>query len=74
LELCLLGPPGCPVAHPTSTVECPVRQHGRARLLRAQARIKCAAGSRWRRSIRCFDVTPDSPVNYSGLAVANSRS
>jgi hypothetical protein len=32
------------------------------------------AGSRWRRSIRCFDVTPDSPVNYSGLAVANSRS
>jgi hypothetical protein len=43
-------------------------------LLRALARIQCAAGSRWRRSIRCFVVTPDSPVNYSGLAVANSRS
>ena len=38
------------------------------------ARIQCAAGSRWRRGIRCFDVTPDSPVNYSGLAVVNSRS
>ena len=37
-------------------------------------RIQCAAGSRWCRSIRCFDVTPDSPVNYSGLAVVNSRS
>jgi hypothetical protein len=32
------------------------------------------AGSRWRRSSRYFVVTPDSPVNYSGLAVANSRS
>jgi hypothetical protein len=30
LELCLLGPPGCPVAHRTCTVECPVRQYGRA--------------------------------------------
>jgi hypothetical protein len=30
LELCLLGPPGCLVAHRTSTVECPVRQYGRA--------------------------------------------
>jgi hypothetical protein len=30
LEHCLLGPPGCPVAHRTCTVECPVRQHGRA--------------------------------------------
>jgi hypothetical protein len=30
LELCLLGPPGCPVAHWTCTVDCPVRQYGRA--------------------------------------------
>jgi hypothetical protein len=29
LEVCLLGPPGCLVAHRTCTVECPVRQHGR---------------------------------------------
>jgi hypothetical protein len=31
------------------------------------------AGSRWRRSSRCPAVTPESPVNYSGAAVANSR-
>jgi hypothetical protein len=30
LEHCFLGPPGCPVAHRTCTVECPVRQYGRA--------------------------------------------
>jgi hypothetical protein len=30
LELCLLGPPGCPVAHRTCTVECPVRHDARA--------------------------------------------
>jgi hypothetical protein len=30
LEFCLLGPPGCLVAHRTYTVDCPVRQHGRA--------------------------------------------
>jgi hypothetical protein len=71
LELCLLGPPGCPMAHQTCTVECPVRQHGRAWLLRALARIQCAAGSRWRRSICSSAGSPDSPVNYSG---ANSRS
>jgi hypothetical protein len=53
----------------------------------ALARIQCAAGSRWRRIIRCSVFTPDSPVhtgqsgahwtcpvNYSGLAVVNSRS
>jgi hypothetical protein len=65
LELWLLGPPGCPVAHQTCTVECPVRQHGRAWLLRALARNKCAAGSRWRRNSRCPADTPDSPV-YTG--------
>jgi hypothetical protein len=30
LELCLLGPPGCPVAYRTYTVECPVCQRARA--------------------------------------------
>jgi hypothetical protein len=53
LELWLLGPPGCPVVHRTCTVECPVRQHGRAWLLRALARNKCAAGSHWRRNSLC---------------------
>jgi hypothetical protein len=73
LELCLLGPPGCPVAHRTCTVGCPVRQHGRAWLLRTLARNKCAAGSRWRWNSRCPADTPDSPVNYSGAAKMNSR-
>jgi hypothetical protein len=27
------------------------------------ARIKCSAGSRWRRNSRCSAVTPDSPVH-----------
>jgi hypothetical protein len=30
LEFCLLGPPRCPVAHRTCTVECPVCQRARA--------------------------------------------
>jgi hypothetical protein len=36
-----------------------------AHLATNQTGPQCAAGSRWRRSIRCFDVTPDSPV-YTG--------
>jgi hypothetical protein len=38
------------------------------------ARIYCAAGIRWRGDDRCFGVAPDSPVNFSGLAVRVSRS
>jgi hypothetical protein len=41
LEFCLLGPPRCPVAHQTCTVECPVRHYARACLLRTLARINC---------------------------------
>jgi hypothetical protein len=39
-----------------------------------RARIKGAAESRWREDSRCSGVAPDSPVNYSGLAVEVSRS
>jgi hypothetical protein len=65
LELWLLGPPGCPVAHQTCTVECLVCQHGRAWRLRALARIKCSCRRPLARSSRCPAVAPDSPV-YSG--------
>jgi hypothetical protein len=34
-----LGPPRCPVAHRTCTLECPVRHDARARLLRILVRI-----------------------------------
>jgi hypothetical protein len=37
------------------------------------ARIKCVAGSRWRRNSRCPAVAPDSPVNYSGAAGVKTR-
>jgi hypothetical protein len=65
LELCLLGPPGCPVAHQTCTLECPVRQYGRAWRLRALAHINCSCRRPLARSSRCPAVTPDSPV-YTG--------
>jgi hypothetical protein len=39
LELCLVGPPGCPVAHRTSPVDCPVCHPRVLCPLRAQARI-----------------------------------
>jgi hypothetical protein len=47
---------------------------------RAARALNAVAGSRWRdlavapelhRTVRC---TPDSPVNYNGLAVGDSRS
>jgi hypothetical protein len=74
LEHCLLGPPGCPVAHQTCTVECLVCHYARAWLLRALARINCYCRWPLARSSRCPAVTPDSPVNYSRAAVAVSRS
>jgi hypothetical protein len=39
LELCLVGPPGCPVVHRTSPVDCPVCHPHVLCPLRAQARI-----------------------------------
>jgi hypothetical protein len=63
LELWLLGPPGCPVAHRTWTVECPVRHFARAWLLRALAHINCCCRWPLARSSRCSTGSPDSPVH-----------
>jgi hypothetical protein len=65
LEFWLLGPPRCPVTHRTCTVDCPVRQHGRAWRLRALARINCCCRRPLARSSHCPVVAPDSPV-YTG--------
>jgi hypothetical protein len=62
LELWLLGPPGCPVAHRTCIVECPVCHFACAWLLRALARINCCCRWPLARSSRCSAGSPDSPV------------
>ena len=38
LELCLVGPPGCPVVHQTSPVDCPV----------CHPRVLCSSARAWR--------------------------
>jgi hypothetical protein len=38
LELCLMGPPGCPVVHRTSPVDCPV----------CHPRVLCSSAHAWR--------------------------
>jgi hypothetical protein len=77
-----VGSLGCPVVHRTGPVDCPVRLLCVLCPLRAQARIKCVAVDRCVRSSRCSAGTPDSsvchrtlsgaspdsPVNYSGVA------
>jgi hypothetical protein len=71
LELCLVGPPGCPVVHRTGPVGCPVC-HPRVLCSSARAGAHLMRCSRsFARSSRCSAVTPDSPVNFSG---ADSRS
>ena len=72
-SFCLLGPPGCPVhtGHVLFHIRC--ASMGAPAFCARCARIKCIAGSRWRRNSRCPAVTPDSPVNYSGVAEVNSR-
>ena len=69
-----MGPPGCPVH--TGQVLFAVRcaSMGDSDFCARRGRIKCAAESRWRGDSRCSGVAPDSPVNYSGLAVGVSRS
>jgi hypothetical protein len=59
LELCLVGPPGCPVVHRTSPVDCPVCHPRVLCPLRAQARIQCVAVDRCARSSRCSAGSPD---------------
>jgi hypothetical protein len=77
-----VGPLGCPVVHRTGPVDCPVRQLRVLYPLRVQAHIKCVAVDRCARRSCCFAGTPDSsvlhrtlsgaspdsPVNYSGVA------
>jgi hypothetical protein len=72
LELLTAGPPDSPVVHRTVTVHCPVR------LLAAALTSTCAGAHcsafivRCRRPLalcsRYSAGTPDSPVNYSGVA------
>jgi hypothetical protein len=65
-----VGPPGCPVAHRTSPVDCPVC-HPRVHCSSARAGAHLMRCSRpLARSSRCSAGSPDSPVNYSG---ADSR-
>jgi hypothetical protein len=59
LELYLVGPPGCPVAHRTSLVDCPVCHPRVLYPLGAQARIYCVAVDRCARSSRCSAGSPD---------------
>jgi hypothetical protein len=66
-----VGPPGCPVAHRTSPVDCPVC-HPRVLCSSARAGAHLMRCRRpLARSSRCSAGSPDSPVNYSG---ADSRS
>jgi hypothetical protein len=75
LELWHVGPPDSPVVHRTVTVHCPVRLLAPALTLRALfthcslllttvgAVSRCSA---WHTGQS--EATPDSPVNYSGVA------
>jgi hypothetical protein len=61
-----VGPPGCPVVHLTSPVDCSVCH---PRVLCSSARsgahlMRCSQPLA--RSSRCSAGSPDSPVNYSG--------
>jgi hypothetical protein len=72
LELLTTGSPDSPVVHRTATVHCPVRLLAPALTLHAQSRIVHCSRSSCRRSLalcsRYSTGTPDSPVNYSGVA------
>jgi hypothetical protein len=72
LELLHVGPPDSPVVHRTGTVHCPVRLLAPALTLRAQS-AHCSVVSRPLNSTVALATvaplgTPDSPVNYSGVA------
>jgi hypothetical protein len=67
-----VGPPDSPVVHRTVTVHCPVRLLAPALTLCApSAHCSCTVHF-CRRSLALIAVaphgTPDSPVNYSGVA------
>jgi hypothetical protein len=67
-----VGPPDSPVVHRTVTVHCPVRLLTLALTLRALS-ARCSRTVHFcRRPLALLAVaphgTPDSPVNYSGVA------
>jgi hypothetical protein len=72
LELLTCGPPDSPVVHRTGPVHCPVR-HLTPALASARAAAHCSVPLfLCRRPLALFSRysagTPDSPVNYSGVA------
>jgi hypothetical protein len=72
LELLTYGPPDSPVGHRTGTVHCPVR-HLAPALTSARAGAHCSVSLFLCRRLlalcsRYSAGTPDSPVNYSGVA------
>jgi hypothetical protein len=72
LELLTCGPPDSPVVHRTAPVHYPVRHLAPALTLRVQSRTVHCSCSCCRRPLAQVAVaplgTPDSPVNYSGVA------
>jgi hypothetical protein len=74
LELWQVGPPDSPVVHRTGPIHCPVRLWRLLWLLRVQPRtvaLQLTVGAWSRFSAWCTGqsgATPDSPVNYSGVA------
>jgi hypothetical protein len=68
-----VGPPGCPVVHRTSPVDCPVC-HPRMLCSSARAGAHLMHCSRpLARSSRCSAGSLDSPVNYSGAEIRSWR-
>jgi hypothetical protein len=67
-----VGPPDSPVVHRTVTVHCPVRLLAPALTLPTQFAVFTIQCSLLQSTIgtdsRCSAGTPDSPVNYSGVA------
>jgi hypothetical protein len=72
-----MGPPDSPVVHQTCIVHCQVCLLAPALTLRALS-THCSAftGFHWSRPLHCSHCTagtPDSPVNYSGVAFPETR-
>jgi hypothetical protein len=72
-----VGPPDSPVVHRTITVHCPVRLLASALTLRAQSTLFTVHCSLLQSTVDVVAVTPlgtpDSPVNYSGVAIPETR-
>jgi hypothetical protein len=72
-----MGPPDSPVVHRTVTVHYPVRLLVPALTLCAlPTHCSVFIGFRWSQPLRCSRCTagtPDSPVNYSGVAFPETR-